>query len=125
MVGFSTRRTGQAARTPAFVLRSAGRYSGGADSGCDRGRVRRHASCGEISRPVGDHNARWSRRGVEVELAADVVATHPEQDLGRQVAVAARLALAAYQREQKAAIDEALERARAANAVAQSVIGML
>ena len=54
------------------------------------------------------------RGGVDVELAADVMATHTEQDLGRQVAVAARLALAAYQREQKAAIDEAVERARAA-----------
>lgn len=54
------------------------------------------------------------RGGVEVELAGDVMATHTEEQLAHQVATAARLALAAYQSQQKAAIDEAVEQAWAA-----------
>jgi DNA-binding protein YbaB len=54
------------------------------------------------------------RGGVDVELAADVMRTHDEVSLGRQVAAAARVALAAFQREQKRAIDDAVAQARAA-----------
>jgi hypothetical protein len=54
------------------------------------------------------------RGGVEVGLARDVLVTHTEEQLAHQVAIAARLTLAAYQSEQKAAIDEAVERAQAA-----------
>jgi len=54
------------------------------------------------------------RGGVDVRLADDVMVTHTEKDLAHQVAVAARLALAAYQHEQKVAIDQAVEQAATA-----------
>jgi DNA-binding protein YbaB len=53
------------------------------------------------------------RGGVDVTLADDVLHTHTEEQLARQVAGAARLALAAYQHEQKVAIDDAVEQAQA------------
>jgi hypothetical protein len=44
--------------------------------------------------------------GITVELAADVAVTHTEASLARQVAAAARVALAGYQRAQADAIAE-------------------
>jgi hypothetical protein len=52
------------------------------------------------------------RGDVDVELAADIPATHTEHQLARQVAAAARVALAAYRSQQQAAIDEAVQQAR-------------
>jgi hypothetical protein len=54
------------------------------------------------------------RGGVEVELAAEVMRTHDEAGLGRQVAAAARVTLAAFRQAQRDAIDEAMQQARAA-----------
>jgi hypothetical protein len=54
------------------------------------------------------------RGGVEVELADDVLVTHTEAQLARQIAGAARVTIAAYQREQARAIAQAVAEARAA-----------
>ena len=48
-----------------------------------------------------------------VTLADDVVVTHTEAELGRQIAGAARIAIAAFQQEQQRIIDQAVEEAQA------------
>ncbi|WP_203822435.1 hypothetical protein [Paractinoplanes ferrugineus] len=48
------------------------------------------------------------RGGVDVELADDATGRHDEAGLARQVAAAARVTLAAFRQQQRAAIDEAL-----------------
>jgi hypothetical protein len=53
------------------------------------------------------------RGGVEVELADDVMFTHTEAELARQIAGAARVALAGFRQEQKQVIDTAVDEIRA------------
>lgn len=52
--------------------------------------------------------------GFDVTLSRDVMRTHTEAQLGRQVAAAARVALAAFQQEQQRIIDLAVAEAEAA-----------
>jgi DNA-binding protein YbaB len=51
------------------------------------------------------------RGDVDIELADDAKTAHTEERLARQVAAAARVALAAYRSQQKAAIDKAVRQA--------------
>jgi hypothetical protein len=54
------------------------------------------------------------RGGVDVVLADDVMFTHTEAELARQIAGAARISIAAYRQQQAEAVDRAVAEARAA-----------
>jgi hypothetical protein len=54
------------------------------------------------------------RGGVDVQLADDVMLTHTEAELARQVAAAARVTLAAFRQAQQRVIDQAVQEAKAA-----------
>lgn len=62
------------------------------------------------------------RGGVEVTLADDIMFTHSEAELGRQVAAAARVTLAAFRQEQKRVIEQAVQEAQSEVQEAQSAV---
>jgi len=54
------------------------------------------------------------RGGVDVELADDVMFTHTEAELARQVAGAVRITIAAFRQQQHRIVQQAVDEIRAA-----------